>query len=186
MTDKIIISTYKKNNLYFAVAVSSSTKKIVRVSLPKSDEKEVISEISALYPYFIISDEYEDIARKMSEIYEGKDVDLDLEMFDLRVDKSNKDLPVKTDFIKQVLLETHKIPCGDIETYKSLAEKLDSRAYRAVGTALARNPFPLVIPCHRVVKSDYSIGKYGGGSEMKKKILIKEGVKIKGNKVVKK
>ena len=186
MKDKITISTIKKNDLYFAVGVSNSTHKIVRISLPKSDEKEVISAISNHYPDFTISDEYENIAWKISEIYEGKDVDINLEMFDLRVDKSDDKLPVKSSFMKNVLLETYNIPHGKVETYKSLAKKLDSRAYRAVGTALARNPFPLIIPCHRVVKSDFFIGQYGGGAEMKKTILKKEGVKIKGNKIVNK
>jgi methylated-DNA-[protein]-cysteine S-methyltransferase len=184
LTDVIIISTIKKNNLYFAVGVSSTTNKIVRISLPKSDEKKAISAISYHYPDFTISDKYKDVAWKISEIYEGKEVNIDLEMLDLRVDKSNR--PVKSNFMKNVLLETCKIPYGKTKTYKSIAEKLDSQAYRAVGTALAKNPFPLVIPCHRIVKSDNSIGKYGGGSEMKKRILKKEGVKIKVNKIVKK
>ncbi len=186
MKDKITISIIKKNDLYFAVGVSNTTNKIVRIPLPKSDEGEVIGAISNHYPDYNISDEYENIAWKISEIYEGKDVDIDLEMFDLRVDKSNDKLPFKSSFMKDVLLETYNIPHGEVETYKSLAKRLDSRAYRAVGTALAKNPFPLIIPCHRVVKSDYSIGQYGGGAEMKKKILKKEGVKIKGNKVAKK
>ena len=183
MENSIIISTYRKNSLFFAVGVSKSNGKIMAITLPKSDEKEAIMEISNLYPDFVICDEYEDLALKMSEIYEGKKVNIDLEMLDLRVDKSNKNLPFKSDFMRKVLLETWKIPHGKTETYKSIAEKLDSKAHRAVGTSLARNPYPLAIPCHRVIKSDYSIGKYGGGSDMKKKILKKEGVKIKGNKV---
>lgn len=186
MTEEIIISTIKKNGLYFAVGVSNSTNKIVKISLPKSDEKEVISAISKQYPDFIISNEYNDLASKISDIYEGKEVNIDLEMFDLRTDKSNRELPLRSQFMKNVLLETCKIPHGKVKTYKTIAKKLDSQAYRAVGTALAKNPFPLIIPCHRVVKSDYSIGKYGGGSEMKKKLLKNEGVKIKGNNVVKK
>lgn len=186
MTDKIIISIIEKNGLYFAVGVSDSTHKIVRILLPKPDEEEVIREISNFYPDFVISDEYKDIAIEMSEIYEGKKVDMNLNMFDLRVGESNKELPFKSSFMRDVLLKTYSIPHGKVETYKSIAEKLNSRAYRAVGTALAKNPFPLIIPCHRVIKSDYTIGQYGGGSEMKRNILKREGVKIKGNKVVNK
>ena len=59
-----------------------------------------------------------------------------------------------------------------------------NKAYRAVGTALGKNPFPIIIPCHRVVKSNMSIGEYGGGSEMKKEILKNEGVRIKGDKII--
>jgi methylated-DNA-[protein]-cysteine S-methyltransferase len=50
------------------------------------------------------------------------------------------------------------------------------RAARAVGTALATNPFPIVIPCHRVIRSDGTLGGYGGGLEMKRKLLEMEGV----------
>ena len=110
MEHKITISTFKKNGLCYAVGVSNSTNKIVRISLPKSDEKEVINTISNHYPEFIISNKYEDIARKMYDIYEGKKVNIYLDMFDLSVGKSNRELPVKSHFMRQVLLETFKIP----------------------------------------------------------------------------
>ncbi len=78
-----------------------------------------------------------------------------------------------------------KIPKGEVRTYKEVAESLNSKAWRAVGSAMARNPFPLIIPCHRVVKSNLTLGNYGGGVEMKKKLLKNEGVKIKGFHVTK-
>jgi len=84
-----------------------------------------------------------------------------------------------------VLVETYKIPYVEVATYKSLAEKLKTRAYRAVGTVMANNPFPLIIPCHRVVKSDLTIGQYGGGPKMKREILKNEGVNLKGDKIIK-
>ena len=106
-------------------------------------------------------------------------------MLELDVDKSNTNLPVKSTFQKDVLLETYNIPYGEVVTYKSLAEKLRSRAYRAVGTVMAKNPYPLVVPCHRVVKSDLTIGQYGGGRKMKRELLKKEGVHLKGDKIIK-
>ena len=84
-----------------------------------------------------------------------------------------------------------KVPKGKVTTYKFLAEKLGTKAYRAVGQAMRCNPYAPNVPCHRVVKSDGSIGGFMGkinknSKEVKKKIkmLEKEGVKIKNNKIV--
>lgn len=82
-------------------------------------------------------------------------------------------------FQERVLRETARIPRGKVMSYGALAEAIHApRAARAVGTALARNPFPLIIPCHRVVKADGFIGRFGGGREMKKVLLRLEGVEI--------
>jgi methylated-DNA-[protein]-cysteine S-methyltransferase len=82
-------------------------------------------------------------------------------------------------FQGRVLRETARIPRGNVTSYGTLAEAIHApRAARAVGTALARNPFPLIIPCHRVVKADGFIGRFGGGREMKKALLRLEGVEI--------
>ncbi len=183
--NKIIISNYKNNDLYYSVGVASATGKVVKISLPSPDKRRANSEIISSYPNFEFSSQYEDIAREISKIYEGKKTDLKLDMLELSVDKSNKELPVKSTFQRDVLVETYNIPYGEVATYKSLAEKLRTRAYRAVGTVMARNPFPLIIPCHRVVKSDLTIGNYGGGRPMKREILKREGIHLKGDKVIK-
>ena len=88
-------------------------------------------------------------------------------------------------FQKRVLLKVYEIPIGYVTTYKIIARSIKKpRSYRMVGRALATNPFPLIIPCHRVIKSDFTIGGYEGGIEMKKKLLLNEGIKIKNNKVI--
>lgn len=185
--NNITISSIKENGLYFAVGISHTTLKIVRISLPCQDEDEAITIISDQYPNFEVSDEYVEVARAISKIYEGKKVDLNQSTLDLTVDEpNNREKPVKTMFMKNVLLQTYKIPYGEVKTYKYIAEKLGTHAYRAVGTALSKNPFPLIIPCHRVVKSDLSVGQYGGGSEMKKELLKREGIIIEGDKVFRK
>ncbi|HEY0196632.1 MAG TPA: MGMT family protein [Methanobacterium sp.] len=184
--DKIIVSSYRSNGLYFSVGVSSSTGKVVRISLPKPDKNQADKEITSRYPNYELSQDYEDIARDIAMIYRGKRADLKIEQLELDVDKSNRQLPVKSGFMRDVLIETYKIPYGEVETYKSLAEKVSTRAYRAVGTVMARNPFPFIIPCHRVVKSDLTIGNYGGGSQMKREILKKEGIHLSGDKIIKK
>ena len=80
-----------------------------------------------------------------------------------------------------------KIPKGKITTYKEIAKALNTKAYRAVGQALKRNPNPISTPCHRVVCSDGKLGGYGGrskkGVDKKSKLLKKEGVEIKKGKI---
>ena len=183
--DKIIISNYKTDKLYFSVGISSLTHKIVGISLPKDEMEESVAEISCKYQEYELSNKYIEIARDISRIYKGENVNFDLESLDLEVPKSkNIKSVVKTPFEREVLIQTSKIPFGEVRTYKYIAEKLGSHAYRAVGTALGKNPFPIVIPCHRVVKSNMEIGDYRGGSEMKKEILKNEGVRINGYRVI--
>lgn len=76
-----------------------------------------------------------------------------------------------TPYQRKVWLETRKIPYGKTGTYKSLAEKMNHRGYRSIGQALSRNPLLIVIPCHRVLSSDGSIGGFTGGLELKKFLL---------------
>lgn len=76
-----------------------------------------------------------------------------------------------TPYQRKVWLETRKIPYGKTQTYKSLAIKLNHRGYRSIGQALSRNPLLIVIPCHRVLSSDGSIGGFTGGLELKKFLL---------------
>ncbi len=88
-----------------------------------------------------------------------------------------------SEFQKEVLQEVAEIPYGETKTYKQIAEAIDSKAYRAVGTAIGKNPLPIIIPCHRVIKSDLSIGGFFGGTEMKKEILENEGICIVNGKI---
>lgn len=77
-----------------------------------------------------------------------------------------------------------KIPRGKVSTYKLIAEELNSKAYRAVGGALNRNPYAPQVPCHRVLNSKGELHGFAFGLEAKKKLLENEGIKIKNNKVV--
>lgn len=77
----------------------------------------------------------------------------------------------------RVLMAERTIPRGRVCSYGQLAAIIGNpRAARAVGSALARNPFPIVIPCHRTVRSDGSLGGFGGGLAMKRALLEMEGV----------
>jgi methylated-DNA-[protein]-cysteine S-methyltransferase len=77
-----------------------------------------------------------------------------------------------------------KIPKGKITTYKEIAEALGTKGYRAVGNALNKNPNPITVPCHRVVKSNGEVGGYVKGTEKKIELLRSEGIPIKDNKVI--
>lgn len=77
-----------------------------------------------------------------------------------------------------------RVPRGKVTTYKAIANALQCRAYRAVGNAMRTNPSIPIVPCHRVVNSDGSIGGYASGTDRKIQMLKAEGVVVKENKVV--
>ena len=89
-----------------------------------------------------------------------------------------------TPFQKKVYQAGQKIPKGRISTYKLLAEAIGQPgAFRAVGQALNKNPDAPKVPCHRVVRSDGSVGGFAWGRRKKKNLLAKEGLKFRGNKI---
>ncbi|OHF36717.1 hypothetical protein HMPREF2550_05635 [Corynebacterium sp. HMSC074A01] len=86
------------------------------------------------------------------------------------------DFRFATDFHRQVLEELARVPYGVTTTYKALAERVGNpKAVRAVGSACARNPLPLLVPCHRVLRADGSLGGYRGGKQAKRFLLNLEG-----------
>jgi len=104
----------------------------------------------------------EEMYRDISRYLMGEKVDL------LKYEPDLSDL---TEFEQAVLTETRKIPYGTTITYSELANRIDNNgSARAVGQALSKNPYPIVIPCHRVVARS-GIGGYSGGVELKKRLL---------------
>ncbi len=84
-----------------------------------------------------------------------------------------------TPFEIRVYKTVSSIPWGTVETYKWVAYKIKNpRSFRAVGQALNKNPFPLMIPCHRVVRADGSLGGFSCGNALKKRLLKTEKVDI--------
>lgn len=77
-----------------------------------------------------------------------------------------------------------QVPKGKVTSYKEIAKALNSRAYRAVGNAMNKNPNPIEVPCHRVVKADGSLGGYAYGDEKKTALLKEEGVEVRDGKIV--
>lgn len=92
------------------------------------------------------------------------------------------DLSLVGPFQRRVLEQLRRIPRGKVRTYRDIARAIGQPgATRAVGTACARNPVPLIIPCHRVVRSDGGLGGYSlrGGTSLKRRLLAQEGVDLR-------
>jgi len=86
---------------------------------------------------------------------------------------------VESEFKRRALAKLRKVPLGSVVTYQGLARAVGAPdAQRAIGSAMGSNPVPIYVPCHRVIKSDLSIGNYGGGVERKLKLLRAEGFAV--------
>lgn len=132
------------------------------------DEK--IREI-ALVDHFGPDDEKSDLsdffAEQIKKYLEGN-----LTRFD-RLDLLD---PNGTNFQKAVWKALLEIPYGKTISYKEIGEKIENpKAYQAIGSAVGKNPILVIIPCHRVIKSDVSLGGFAYGSDLKKKLLEIEG-----------
>jgi len=138
---------------------------------------------------FALSDLHETCLKSRGRIVLRLDHDIshrDLEISRIIVDLFEGRTPLRTDMIKLypvkgrngLLLETIKnIPRGKVTTYRALGTLLKMHP-RAVGGYIASNPFPLLIPCHRVIKSDLTLGGYAYGQLIKGNLLIREGVDL--------
>jgi O-6-methylguanine DNA methyltransferase len=86
---------------------------------------------------------------------------------------------VESDFKRRALTKLRKVPLGSVVTYQGLAAAVGAPdGQRAIGNAMGSNPVPIYVPCHRVIKSDLSIGNYGGGVDRKLKLLRAEGFAV--------
>jgi len=85
-----------------------------------------------------------------------------------------------TPFQKKVLKTLLKVPAGKVRSYSRLARQAGfPKAARAVGSVMANNPIPFIIPCHRIIPASGGVGNYGFGKELKRKLLAREGVELK-------
>ncbi len=141
--------------------------KITKIFLP-NDKSILISQIEVEFPLAKKSNSLDNFSVNLKRFVSGEDIKFDLSLLDLEV---------CNDFQKKVLIAEYNIPRGFVSTYSRIATHIGTpRGARAVGNALANNPFPLVIPCHRAIKSDGSLGGFQGGLQMKRTLLEKEGV----------
>jgi O-6-methylguanine DNA methyltransferase len=152
------------------IYIASSEKGVCKISLTLNSSSEFKSWIKKHF------NEYEIVESKK----ENKDAIEQIKLYLARKLKKF-DLPIDligTDFQKKVWRETMKIPYGETITYSMLAKKIHRpNSQRAVGNALGANPLPIIVPCHRVIASDGSLGGYSGGIKIKEFLLGLEGAK---------
>ena len=107
------------------------------------------------------------VRRELDEYFAGRRRDFDLPL----------DWSLTKGFTQRILRATAKVPYGAVSTYRQMATKAgNERAVRAAGNALGANPIPIVVPCHRILRTGGSLGGYGGGPERKEFLLKLEGV----------
>lgn len=107
------------------------------------------------------------VRRELDEYFDGTRRDFELSI----------DWRLTSGFVQTVLRETARIPFGQTRSYAEMAISAGSpRAFRAAGSALGANPIPIVVPCHRVLRSGGGLGGYGGGLDVKRRLLELEGV----------
>jgi len=153
--------------------------KIIRILLSRPDLS-AEDQLANNYPHYEVSScgKIDSLSAKIRDFLEGKDVKFSLDVVAL------DSCPP---FQKAVLRAEHQIPRGKVSTYKLIARYLGKEnGARAVGNALAKNPFPIIIPCHRAIRSDGYLGGFQGGMDMKQVLLENEGFHfdVKGRVIV--
>lgn len=150
------------------VGIASSAEGIVRLSFPIRSEGAFRRRLREEYPGSTLSDgrrENAKAARQISRYLDGR-----IRQFDLPLDLRG------SEFRRRVLAAVAEIPYGKTASYGDIARRVGSpRGARAVGQAVGANPIPLIIPCHRVIASDGSLGGFGLGLPMKRRLLELEG-----------
>jgi methylated-DNA-[protein]-cysteine S-methyltransferase len=149
--------------------LAATPRGLVKVSLPGHDPEQALEDLAArISPRVLEAPARLDETRRELDLYfEGK-----LREFDLPLDWR-----LSKDFRRRALRAIDRIPYGRTRSYTEIARSAgNERAVRAAGTACGSNPIPIVVPCHRVLRSSGNLGGYGGGLPMKEALLKLEGV----------
>ncbi|MEQ8834006.1 MAG: methylated-DNA--[protein]-cysteine S-methyltransferase [Miltoncostaeaceae bacterium] len=141
---------------------------LLRLTLPPEDDDDVLARLAgAVSPRILRSPHpvLEDARRELDAYFEGT-----LRTFTVALDRR-----LSRGFRLAVLMATSAIPHGTTASYSDVAAAAGNpRAMRAAGTALATNPLPIIVPCHRVLRADGAVGSYLGGTSMKERLLALE------------
>ena len=148
------------------VAIARSEQGLSLVTLPQPDRDKALEYIAGVVPQSVVDFYlFGDLITRFQAYFKGERVDFPYAL----------DLTGTTTFQQAVWKATLSIPYGETRTYGWVAKEIGiPRAGRAVGQALGRNPFPIVVPCHRIVSSDGSLGGFSNGLEMKRRLLALE------------
>lgn len=145
------------------IGILSSVRGLLKVSQPQHSAQEALKLLGEMANYATWSPgRFDDVAERLKAYFSGHRVAFPDEL----------DLSLATPFQRQVWQTTRLIPYSETRSYRWLAEQTGQpRAVRAVGQALARNPVTIIIPCHRVIRSNGGLGGFSGGLEMKRRLL---------------
>ncbi len=149
--------------------LAATPRGLVKLNLPSHDEDETLEELARrISPRVVEAPARLDDARRQLDLYfEGKLTEFDLPL----------DWQLTHDFRRRAVRAIARIPYGQTRSYTQIARSAgNERAVRAAGSACGANPVPIVVPCHRVLRSGGALGGYGGGLPMKEELLRLEGV----------
>jgi methylated-DNA-[protein]-cysteine S-methyltransferase len=149
--------------------LAATPRGLVKLSLPAYDPEEALEEIAArISPRVLEAPARLDEARRELDLYfDGKLTEFDLPL----------DWQLTAGFRRKAQRAIARIPYGQTRSYTEIARSAgNERAVRAAGTACGSNPIPIVVPCHRVLRSGGALGGYGGGLPMKEALLKMEGI----------
>jgi methylated-DNA-[protein]-cysteine S-methyltransferase len=150
------------------ISLASKNNKITALDIHSKNLYEVKKHLSALYPDGSESEQsFKTIKLLLDRYLKGEKVDFDVDI----------DISGESQFTQKVLRELQRVPYGKVRSYLWIGKRLGHfMAARAVGQAVKRNPIPIIIPCHRVIREDGSLGGFSLGIEIKKRLLFLEGV----------
>jgi methylated-DNA-[protein]-cysteine S-methyltransferase len=150
--------------------LAATPRGLVKLSLPGHDPEEALEDLAKrISPRVLEAPARLDEARRELDLYfEGKLTEFDLPL----------DWQLSRDFRRRALRAIDRIPYGKTRSYTEIARSAgNERAVRAAGTACGANPIPIVVPCHRVLRTSGALGGYGGGLPMKEALLELEGIR---------
>jgi len=169
VTDDLVDVAYSFVDSPFGTLLVASTKKgLVTLAFHPESAEDVLADLAKRVSPRVLEapSELDAIRRELDEYFEGRRRDFETPL----------DWQLVHGFSERVLRATARIPYGGVSTYRDVAARAGNpRAMRAAGNALGSNPLPILVPCHRVVRTGGAIGNYGGGTDMKKALLTLEG-----------
>jgi methylated-DNA-[protein]-cysteine S-methyltransferase len=149
--------------------LAATPRGVVRIGLPSQDYEELLEDLSGRVSPRVLEApaQLDELRRELDLYFEGRLTEFDLPL----------DWRLTMGFRGKVQRAINRIPYGQTRTYTDMARSAgNERAVRAAGTACGSNPIPIVVPCHRVLRSGGGLGGYGGGLQMKEALLELEGI----------
>jgi methylated-DNA-[protein]-cysteine S-methyltransferase len=149
--------------------IAATPRGLLKLSLPNHDPEQTLEELASQVSPRILEAPARlyAVRRQLDEYFEGKRTEFDVPL----------DWRLTSGFRAKVQHAIGRIPYGQTRSYMEIAASAgNARAVRAAGTACGSNPIPIVVPCHRVLRSGGGLGGYGGGLPMKEALLQMEGV----------